>query len=286
MYRDKIAAGIVTYNPDINRLMKNLSAVIEQVGIVFIFDNGSKNIDEIEKAVFSSAILIKSQKNKGIAYALNRLFEKSAAEGYDWLLTLDQDSVCMPDLINNYRRFLSEADSITSLRYDVNYPTGDIEGLFEYRVVDRCITSGNLVRISTWRRINGFNERLFIDMVDEDFSYRLRLSGGRIIQLGIIGFQHELGDGSRWFIFGKNVFIGNYSEFRKYYIARNMVYFIRKYHPKGNNYSYLKLIVLFLHTLLKEPNKWARCKALICGSVDGFRCYKYIDSYWTEKSNI
>ena len=47
----KTAAGIVTYNPEIERLQENLKAASKQVDFVLIYDNASKNIDEIEKVI-------------------------------------------------------------------------------------------------------------------------------------------------------------------------------------------------------------------------------------------
>jgi rhamnosyltransferase len=40
-----IFAGIVTYQPDLNRLGDNLRAVSPQVRKVIIYDNGSTNIE-------------------------------------------------------------------------------------------------------------------------------------------------------------------------------------------------------------------------------------------------
>ena len=44
-----ISAGIVIFNPDINRLKENISAVIVQCAHVYLVDNGSNNIDEVKK---------------------------------------------------------------------------------------------------------------------------------------------------------------------------------------------------------------------------------------------
>ena len=43
-----IAGGIILYNPDLKRLKENITAVINQVELLFIVDNGSKNINLIE----------------------------------------------------------------------------------------------------------------------------------------------------------------------------------------------------------------------------------------------
>ena len=45
----KYLAGIVTFNPDIERLNENISAIINQVDKVVVVDNGSENADDIKK---------------------------------------------------------------------------------------------------------------------------------------------------------------------------------------------------------------------------------------------
>ena len=43
----KVLAGIVLYNPDLERLSENVSAIIPQVDILLLVDNKSNNINEI-----------------------------------------------------------------------------------------------------------------------------------------------------------------------------------------------------------------------------------------------
>lgn len=44
---NRICAGIVTYNPDIPILKRNISSLNSQVNLIIIFDNGSMNYKEI-----------------------------------------------------------------------------------------------------------------------------------------------------------------------------------------------------------------------------------------------
>ena len=47
--QNRIAAGIVLYNPDIDRLKKNLEVIESQVEKVFLVDNHSNNLEEVKK---------------------------------------------------------------------------------------------------------------------------------------------------------------------------------------------------------------------------------------------
>ena len=44
-------AGIVTYNPELLRLKENIEHVICQVDMLLIYDNGSKNSNDIESII-------------------------------------------------------------------------------------------------------------------------------------------------------------------------------------------------------------------------------------------
>lgn len=83
---NRICAGIVLYNPDINRLKDNINSIIEQVDCIYMQDNGSSNIALIEELMknYTSTILLKNGINRGIAWALNRLCERSLVDGYQW----------------------------------------------------------------------------------------------------------------------------------------------------------------------------------------------------------
>lgn len=91
----RIYAGIVSYNPDLLRLKENISSIQQQVPVI-VFDNGSRNIIAIQKLIsdFSEVQLIRSKKNIGIAAALNQLMQWGYENKFDWMLSLDQDSVC------------------------------------------------------------------------------------------------------------------------------------------------------------------------------------------------
>lgn len=82
---NNILAGIVLYNPQIERLILELKSIEKQVQKICMFDNGSNNYSEIEKVIESISfrdkiVLLKSADNKGIGYALNKIFEYAFAK--------------------------------------------------------------------------------------------------------------------------------------------------------------------------------------------------------------
>ena len=92
---NKTMAGIVLFNPDLERLNENISAVITQVDNVLLVDNNSNNLEEIEKKFCKNEkiSLLKNSSNLGIATALAQIMEYASQQQVDWVLTLDQDQL-------------------------------------------------------------------------------------------------------------------------------------------------------------------------------------------------
>ena len=101
------AIGIVTYQPDIARLQENLKAA--KGAPLILVDNGSENIDDI-RTITEGTVLIENPKNLGIAAALNQLFRQAQALGCEWIVTLDQDSVIQPGMLEAFSHHTTQRD--------------------------------------------------------------------------------------------------------------------------------------------------------------------------------
>ena len=275
--RMDISAGIVLFNPDIKRLKENIDAVIVQCTHVYLVDNGSGNIDEVlellKKYKKSKISVICNAKNHGIAKALNQLASAAQKDGYEWLLTLDQDSVSPCNIIEEFEKYITYQDIgiLCPVIYDRN--KGEEikakEGSIE---IDECITSGSLLNIKAWNKIGGFDENLFIDGVDFDICYRLKKNGYKILCIQSVVLLHELGHIEyHRFLFWR-VLVKNHSAFRKYYIARNIIYIAKKRKSvllvvKG----LLQEIKMLGIVILYEEDKLNKSRCICRGIYDGFR---------------
>ena len=267
-----VVAGIVTYNPDISRLRENLIAVSSQVQLVYIVDNGSNNIDDIRQLTSEVPNLEIGalSENYGIARALNEIFlhfESSA----EWVLTLDQDSVVTDGYIDAFSQYLDNKDYVSlcpsvCMRIDDQNNQEKTDSIIE---VPKCITSGNLVRLSVWNEIGRFKEEMFIDMVDFEFCYRLHRFGYKVYRVNSALLIHELGNPKYKYFLWKKVCVYNHNAFRKYYIIRNSLYLIKE-HSKDPDISYIKkfLIKNIAFTLLYEENKCEKVKQMVRGIRD------------------
>ena len=268
------AAGIVLYNPDIQRLSENISAIAPQVSDVILVDNGSKNFSEISLLIsnYNNITYIKNDDNLGIAKALNQIIDKADELGADWVLTLDQDTVCKPDIIEKYHSLAKRAKGnvgIITSKYEDRSVDVDFGLTAQYEKVRFCITSGAFNNISCIKAVGGFDEKLFIDMVDYDICYALLRGGYKIIRMNYTGFLHEVGRSVTKRFFGKNIIIFNHSPLRKYYWVRNSIYLKRKYNLGFGEDS--RVIKRMIQTLLYEDNKCEKLKSMLKGAVDGYR---------------
>lgn len=270
-------AGIVLFNPEIERLNENLQAVIPQVGEVVLVDNGSENILEVRKLLvqYPTCKLVENNKNKGIATALNQILNYAVQHKYEWFLTLDQDSVCNEKLIETYEKFIlpDKIGMLTSLAIDRNFTVDNLfEGNEKYRYVTYCITSGALVNTTACNKCGGWDDILFIDNVDGEICIHMKELGYKVLSVQFNGILHEVGHGKDVQFLWKKDVVYNHPASRQYYMARNRIYVARKY-PKEFNLrkEMLKELRNYRLILFFEKDKINKIVARIKGVRDGLR---------------
>lgn len=274
----KKAAGIVTYNPDIHTLKKNILAIRSQVDMLILCDNHSKNISTIEQLATQYSIkIIKLNDNKGIAFALNQILKKSKENDVEWLITLDQDSFALPGLVDNYMKYINESSVISMIcdwcrQDEVDSFKIEEEG---YSIIKECYTSGNFIKVDEVINLGGFDEKMFIDYVDFDLCATIRENYYRIIKINYLGLIHEVGKTKEKKLFGKKIYLYNHAPRRKYYQSRNGIYFARK-HSKyfGKKWAIkkkLSVIKKILLTFIFESQKKEKLKMSMKGIKEGMQ---------------
>lgn len=288
-----IAAGIVTYEPDIDRLTQNLEAIRGQVSFVLIYDNGSSNRSSIERLLAgSSEIEVHySDENDGIAAALNRLAERAFERGAEFILTLDQDSVCSSGMVGLLRsRVTDRVGMITPYVVDRNKMSLAEHAVTVLPAVERysqparrgAITSGALLPLRVWREVGGFDERYFIDYVDYDLNQRILAAGLDILRVNAATILHEVGRAeATWLrvprkdISGKwkweRFYAFGHSATRCYYKARNRVLFTRKYGRQlgVSHEGVWQIPQQVILTILFERKRLAKLRSFARGIRDG-----------------
>lgn len=277
---DRICAGVVTYRPDIRMLEENLNALVPQVSKVFVIDNGSPNLKEIKTLLccFDHIKLFCNKENLGISKALNQLCEMAVQDGCQWILTMDQDSVCMPGMVDALSQYTGDPTfGIIAPRVEF-WSDGTMiletkDGDKETTEVPACITSGSLTRLSAWQELGGFDEWFFIDMVDNEFCTHLKTCGYRVLRVNkAVIHQHA---GKMKYVklpMMGNVLLPYYDAKRNYSICRNTVYYIRKYrHAIDYRHQFIVFVYSQFIKLLFESGRWSTLRSTFRGIRDGMK---------------
>jgi rhamnosyltransferase len=224
----EILAIVVSFNGQAKTL-ETVEQLRRFVGHVLVVDNGSDltSVTLLGKYDGSAAVSVMFlPENRGIGYGLNMGVDKARQCGYRWLLTMDQDSYVDDGMIEKYKDYvLRHADSLCLtptliLNGDTNVHSNEDVGY--------AITSGNLVRIDVFDRVGLYDEQLFIDGVDFDFSLRVRKAGLKICRVVDGMMRHELGQSH-----GRGGILKRFHTFhspvRRYYMYRNLLVLVERY---------------------------------------------------------
>ena len=191
MERSTISAVIVLYNPDQYSLFGNIESCVSQVQHTFLIDNSenpdSQLLDRLKNLTHVSYIW--NNGNQGIAHALNLGAAKARELNYQWLVTLDQDTLLPSNFVE---RIAAQIDSDAENNVGILAPAYEngrtiavdgAENGFQGRpkAVLFTMTSGNFLNLRLHDLVGGFMDALFIDHVDHEYCLRLNANGYKTI---------------------------------------------------------------------------------------------------------
>ena len=245
----KLSAVTIWYNPD-SSSVENILTYQNFVEKVYIVDNSAFSNKELSSKI-KNAVYIPNLSNKGIASALNTGCAMAFEDGFEWTMTMDQDSAWEKCEIEKMCRFVENPpdSSIKSFapmhRNSIKSVIGEAKRKIEKKISenlvfpDKVMTSGNIISLSAWKEIGGFNEKLFIDEVDHEFCYRLLEKGFKICEREDISMIHTLGNVKKTF-FPRPC---KHSGVRLFYIFRNMGYIKENFPLMYRKHGYRKYMV-------------------------------------------
>ena len=272
-------AVVVSYNPDIQLLSRNLDALVKQAAHVSVYDNASANPNDLRALVesYPTVSLVENGENLGLPIAYNRAMAEAASRGYEWLLTMDQDSVLPDGFIDAAAEYFDDPRIAILCPRRWNKGASTLEDVQKsapkesVTFVESTISSGSLCRVSAHADVGGFDERMFIDYVDYDYCRTVIEHGYTILRINSCIMEHSIGKCEIVNAFGHRKEVFNHSAIRKYYFFRNRLYFARKhrYRIKEHKYFYQQFFVLLLLVLYEKedvPRKfWMSLKGLFSG---------------------
>lgn len=271
----KVCAVIVSYNID-EKIIEVISSIKEQVSFVYIIDNASnKKTKDILVGLSDDKVeIIFNEYNLGIAKALNQGVKLAQQNNFEWILTLDHDSICPENMVDEmfysamkYPEFFRTA-LLAPRVLDINmnrFISKQKNLNLDYTEINDCIQSGSLFRVSIFDEIGYFNEDLFIYHVDFEFCQRIKSNRMKIIQCNNVILAHEEGQKVAHKCAGMIVYYNNYSPIATYYITRNTIFMCKKY-----NFIYSKrLIKDLVFIILYDSDKLNMLKYWLRGLFDG-----------------
>ena len=228
-----IAGVVILYHPDIQLLSENIKTYVQGLKQLYVYDNSETKLPGIEEALRKLHPSIQYHyfnANEGIAKRLNRAVEEATRNSYDYLLTMDQDSSFKEGDFEKYKMQIQASAYSNVAQFGVNCQPNFTIAKDQPEEALTLITSGSIVNLSLSNKVGTFNEDLFIDFVDAEFSYRVIQSGYINLIFSNIILNHALGklvEGRSLATFKKTLRI-THSPVRVYYIIRNGLYLLLK----------------------------------------------------------
>ncbi|AWG23133.1 hypothetical protein FFWV33_17155 [Flavobacterium faecale] len=232
----KIAACVILYHPK-EKDLHNILSYLPHVDRLYVYDN-TENAETILPFEDNDKVLyVSDNQNKGLSVRLNYACNLALEEGFDFLLTMDQDSYFIPE---NFKQYLINIQEYALLHevgsFGLDYST-EAKVVQPAKVVPQetnlLITSGSVLNLRNYQEIGGFDEKLFIDGVDYDFSFSTMKAGYKNIIFKNNYFNHSFGEKTKvasiktLFLIKKEKQL--HSPIRIYYIKRNLLYLQDKF---------------------------------------------------------
>lgn len=240
----KIAGAVVLFNPNIESL-ENIKTYLPFLEKLYVMDNSTKPLEFLDQLnAMDKVEIVSLGGNQGIAKALKEACKKAIDEKMEFLLTMDQDSKYPTDDFKYIEKFISQNSLDDVGQIALNFEQNGMAPLKKekdsVRQISSCITSGTIIVLKNYQKIDGFDEKLFIDLVDFDISFQFEEKGFKTLMFENIFLDHKLGEKKPYkFLWkkGERVF---HSPLRYYYMFRNYTYL--KTHKSK---TYVKLLEKF-----------------------------------------
>lgn len=267
----RIAAVVLLFHPS-EEVLLNIESYRKEVDHLYIIDNTEISLSTTfikEKVLsFSNTSLLHEGENYGIAKALNLALKHAKDDGYEWLLTMDQDSFFdKVELLNYLEHFNGYKYENAALIAPLHNPKFvNISLIYPYVKKEAVLSSGNLVNVKSALDAGAYDEALFIDDVDHAFCFELKRHNYVILQDQTIFLNHKLGRA-----FGKYGNIKLYPSIRLYYMLRNYLYLKDKYASEFSTFFQQRgryLVKFFMKQLLFGKNRTRNIKMMTQGYLD------------------
>ena len=275
----KILAIVVTYYPEKDLLISNINAFLDDVDRVLVWENTPCEEKCKYRFIEHEKVNYCGDGNNSISRALNYAWRYAKENDYNYILTMDQDSI-----LYNFKAMKNYAinhlyEKIIIGPYLETYNTvlhPSISNKSSCAVkVESLITSGTLIYVEVLDVVNGYDDNLVIDGIDTDLCLRSNLHSIYSYQIPNCSLIQRFGEPKIGHFMGKRHLYSSYSPVRLMGILRSHIYLMRKY--KSMSFEMRKYIIQhyiinkLFEIILFEDHKVAKVSAMLNGIYQGFR---------------
>jgi len=287
-------AVVVTFNIG-ERFNHYIDGYRDNFKRVIIIDNGSSDSTpailgklQSEHANISVILL---ERNVGLASAQNIAMRKALEDaGTAFIFLMDHDSCPGTESLGILADFAAATRDDQTIGLLGMLPVEEGSTDAEPKVTDALsgpvlrhgvrvtpavtiMASGTLIRRSIFDRFGFFDDRLFIDDIDHDYSMKLHCAGLHNFVVNDAVLIHNLGERIEIDFLGKVRRITWHSPFRRYYIIRNAIWMWRRYFWNLPRYTVMDAYQILKDTakvlILDKKHRQANARAVLNGLKDG-----------------
>lgn len=262
-------AGMVTLYNSVDSVLDHVRSYVNQVGKVYVIDNSEVPNDRLAaqlRTVSAGVVYLRNDDNLGLGVSLNQAARRAMADGFTHLLMMDDDSAMTEGAVGQlYRTAVADPDAsvgiVSAAQTDVSAGNRKPEPTAESTTaVLTAITAGSLLSLAAYRVVGPFQDDLFIDWVDIEYSFRLRRHGYRILLDPQARIMHRIGLRKEIKLLGLIPYRWrSHNPTRLYYKFRNSLFVMQR---EGDNIPRTfrrrfrrELARNLFRILLAEPNK-------------------------------
>jgi rhamnosyltransferase len=270
-----IATAVVLYYPGASTIA-TITKYLSFVDFLIIVDN-TDNQDLAETLGAGPKLCYAPMgTNSGIAAALNVAARIAIDKRFTWMLMLDQDSLMEE---TTYDAIKHAVGSVVEQSVAIFAPV-QVSKLTDHRAmngadailtVNQLMTSGSALNLNAFSLCGPFEEKLFIDHVDNEYCFRLTQAGYKVRQLTQVMLDHSLGEVlEARLLFGRSFQYVSHRPFRSYYYVRNGFYVAFKFifhRPGFLGVLGLQIAKDVLKAIIFEDETALRLKMMLLGFV-------------------
>lgn len=251
----RIVCIVPLYNPT-NEEIKNIESYVDTLDYCILMDDSQvehRNVCSVLLEKYRGRVdYIWNKNNIGLCKSANNGMKAAIKLGAEWILIMNPDSKPHNDIVSVFREYIdkNDTDNIAILAPRYNYDRHRRNIRLGNRKISFVMMSGSMINVKALKRIGFYDERFFIDGLDNEWCLRALRAGYHIIECSEALLDHHPAETREVKVLGKTVFKYGWDRPERYYYQFRGLFLIHdEYHSIYNDlfclYKLLKCILFF-----------------------------------------